>query len=500
MENDFGILINGKIMKAESGDTMEVINPANGKVAAVVPKCSPADVSRAVASAAQAAPGWADLATSERCKYLVKLAKAILSRHEEMARLETTHYGGPIWKSMNIDIPGGAGQLEFMAGVARAMTGHTLPVGTTFASMTVREPLGVIGMITPWNFPFATIIAKLAPALATGNTCVIKPPSVAPLTALRLGELTIEAGLPPGVVNIVTGPGESVGEALVTDPRVAMIGFTGDSATGKRIMSLAGQTVKKVAMELGGKNAFLMLADADIDAAVDVAVWSSFFNSGQNCGASSRFFIHESIYDEFAEKFVSAARLIPCGDPMNPDTRMGPMAYKRHRDSVMNYIELAKKEGAKLLLGGGPLNTPETRDGYYVEPTIFGEGNNRMKFMREEIFGPVVGLARISSFEEGIEAVNDSPYGLCASVWTRNVRDGMLGASKLKVGTAWVNQHLAFHAESVGTPWGGRKESGFGKENSIMVLDEYVTIKNIWIDLDKKPGTPWMDVQRMKFQ
>jgi acyl-CoA reductase-like NAD-dependent aldehyde dehydrogenase len=267
METDYRILINGKLVKAESGETMQVFNPASGKVAAIVPKCSSVEVDRAVA-AAEAAPGWADLATSVRGKYLVKLARAVLARQKELAELETTQCGGPIWKTMNVDIPGGAGQLEYIAGVSRAMNGHTLPVGTTFASMTVREPLGVIGMITPWNFPFATVVAKLAPALAMGNTCVIKPPSTAPLTALKLGELTIEAGFPPGVFNIVTGPGETVGESLVKNPGVAMISFTGDSVTGKCIMSLAGATVKKLAMELGGKNAFVMLADADVDSAV----------------------------------------------------------------------------------------------------------------------------------------------------------------------------------------------------------------------------------------
>jgi len=499
METDFRILIDGELAKAESGDSMEVINPANGKAAAIVPRCGQADVERAVAAAEKAAPGWANLATSLRGKYLDKLAQVILNHQKELAEMETTHYGGPIWKTSHVDIPGGAGQLEFIAGVARAATGHTLPVGSTFASMTVREPLGVIGMITPWNFPFATVIAKLAPALVTGNTCVIKPPSVAPLTALKLGELTLEAGLPPGVVNIVTGPGESVGEALVRHPEVAMISFTGDSATGKRIMSLASDKVKKLAMELGGKNAFVMLADASVDDAVGVAVWSSFFNSGQNCGSSSRFFVHDSIYEEFTQKFVAASKLIHCGDPMKPETRMGPLAYRRHWENVLKYIEIAKKEGAELLLGGGHPGTPETKDGYFVEPTIFGNCHNNMKFMREEIFGPVVGIARIKSREQGIRLANDTPYGLCASIWTRDIREGMLGASQLKVGTAWVNQHLAFHSESVGTPWGGRKESGFGKENSTMVLDEYVTIKNIWIDLDEKPGTPWQDALRMKF-
>ena len=354
--------------------------------------------------------------------------------------------------------------------------------------MTIREPLGVLGLITPWNFPLVVALAKIAPALITGNTCVVKPPSCAPLTALRLGELAVEAGLPAGVLNIITGPGSTVGEALVTHPRVAKINFTGDSKTGKRIMALASAAVKPVASELGGKNAFIVLADADLDAAVEGAVWGSFFNSGQNCGSPSRFFIHESIYDRFTEKFVSAAKGIRIGDPLSPETMMGPVAYKGHRDSIERYIDSARKSGAKMLLGGERPDTPATKDGFFIAPTIFGDCNNRMEFMQEEIFGPVVGLVRIKTSDEAVSFTNDSRYGLCASVWTRDVRLGMVMADRIRTGTVWINQHLSIVFE---IPWGGCKESGWSKENSILSLDEYTMQKHLWIDLAGSPHTPW---------
>ncbi len=378
--------------------------------------------------------------------------------------------------------------LDFYAGTARAVSGLTLPVGPACTAMTVREPLGVVGLITPWNFPLITVMAKLAPALIMGNTCVVKPPSCAPLTALILGEITVDIGMPPGVVNIVTGPGESTGEALVKHPDVAKIAFTGDSMVGKRIMQLAGETVKPLFMELGGKNAFIVMPDADMEAAIEGAVWSAFYNSGQNCASVSRFLVHESVYDEFAEKFVAATKKITYGDPLNMSTMMGPLAYKGHRDSVEKYIALAKKSGATLLLGGERPDTPDTRNGCFVAPTIFGDCDNRMEFMREEIFGPVVGLIRFKTADEAVSVTNDTRYGLCASIWTKDLRAGLVMSSRIHTGTVWLNQHLAIVFE---VPWGGFKQSGFGKENSVLCLEEYSRIKHVWIDLVGNPATPW---------
>jgi len=489
METEYRVLIGGELVKASTGETMKVINPANGTTVGEVPKCGEAEINEAVESARKAFPAWASKTIAERGKMLIKLSDILLFHREEMARMETMQYGGPLRKTSG-EIPASRELIEYMIGVARSKTGETLPIGPSCNAMTVREPLGVVGLITPWNFPFITVLAKLIPALLTGNTCVVKPPSTAPITALKLGEFTIEAGMPPGAVNIVTGPGPVAGEALVKHPGVAKIGFTGDSAVGKRIMSLAGGTVKPVCMELGGKNAFIILADADIDSAVEGAVWSAFYNSGQNCASPSRFLIHESIYEEFNDKFIAATKKVKYGDPLNPETMMGPLAYREHRDSVERYIEMAKKEGAKLLLGGERPDTPETKDGFFVAPTIFGDCQSQMRFMQEEIFGPVVGLMRFKTPEEAVNLANDTRYGLCASVWTKEIRTALVMASKIQVGTVWVNQHLAFSFE---IPWGGCKESGFGKENSTLVLDEYTMIKHIWIDLVGTPATPWQN-------
>lgn len=488
MMREFKMLIGGKSCEAVSLERMEVINPATGKAFASVPKCGPEDVDRAVEAALEAGPDWAGRPMSDRSKMLHKLAQLIRDHGEELATLETMEQGSPLRKTMAADIPGCAEHFEYYAGIARGFTGETLPVGPWAASMTVREPLGVIGIITPWNFPALMVVLKLGAALATGNTCVVKPPSIAPLTSIRIGELAMEAGIPAGVVNVISGPGSTAGEAIVRHPDIARIGFTGDSATGKRIMSLASETVKPVGLELGGKNPFVVLADADIESAVEGAVWGAFFNSGQVCAAATRFYIHESLYKEFATKFVAQAKTLRMGDPMKMETVMGPLAYKEHRDKVESYISEAKKSGARLLLGGERPDTPETKDGYFVVPTIFGDCTNEMAFMRDEMFGPVVGLVPFKTVDEAIALANDTRYGLSGSVWTKDVRQGLVIAGRIKAGTVWVNEHLCMSCE---TPWGGCKESGWGKDASTMALEEYTMTKHIYIDLIGQPDRPW---------
>jgi acyl-CoA reductase-like NAD-dependent aldehyde dehydrogenase len=488
MNSEYRVLIDGELCESSTKETMEIINPANGKVIAHAPKCGSLEIDRAAKAAWNAAPAWAETSPTDRAALFFKMAEFLRAHREEWAKLETMQYGGPIFKTLNFDMRFDAEHFEFMAGVGRAVTGATLPVGPQAISMTIRQPLGVVGLITPWNFPLVTAISKITPALMMGNTAVVKPPSCAPLTVLKLGELFIEAGFPPGVLNIVTGPGSSVGEALVKHPWVSKINFTGDSETGKRILALASAAVKPVACELGGKNAFIVMPDADMNATIEGAVWGGFFNSGQNCGASSRYLVHESVYDEFAEKFVGAAKLLRVGDPLNPETMIGPVAYKGHRDSIEKFVERAKQSGAKLLLGGERPNTPETKDGYFVVPTIFGDCDPKSEIMQEEVFGPVVALTRFRTPKEAVAIANDSRFGLCASIWTKDHRQGLVMSKQLKVGTVWLNQHLSIVFEC---PWGGCKESGHSKENSIMVLDEYSMMKNVWIDLVGKPGTPW---------
>jgi len=488
MTLEFKVLIGGKGREAVSGEWMEVINPANGKPFASVPRCGPQDVDRAVGAALEAHPAWAGRPMSDRSKVLLKLSQLIRDHLGELAKLETMEQGSPIRKTMGMDIPQCAEHFEYFAGVARGMTGETLPVGPWCASMTVHEPLGVVGLITPWNFPALMVVWKMAAAIVTGNTCVVKPPSIAPLTSLRIGELAMEAGVPPGVVNVITGPGSTAGEAMVRHQGIAKIGFTGDSATGKRIMSLASESIKPVGLELGGKNPFIVLADADIDSAVEGAVWGAFFNSGQVCAAASRFYIHESLYDEFSKKFVAAASALCVGDPMKVETVIGPLAYKEHRDKVESYIDDARKSGARLLLGGERPTTPETNNGYFVAPTVFGDCTNDMTFMQDEIFGPVVGLARFATTDEAIALANDTKYGLSGSVWTKDVRAGLAMAAGIKAGTVWVNEHLCISCE---TPWGGCKESGWGKDASTMALEEYTLTKHIYVDLMGQPDRPW---------
>ncbi len=488
MDHAYSMLIDGELVQPAAGATSQVVNPANGQVFATVPKADVGDLDRAVEAAWSAQPAWRALHPSDRGKVLFRLAAQIRAHHDELVRLETMQYGGPVFKTGSFDIPAAADMLEYYAGIGRGLSGLTLPAGPSARAMTVREPLGVVGLITPWNFPLVTAIAKVAPALITGNTCVLKPASCAPLTVLRLGEFAVEAGVPAGVLNIITGPGSSVGEALVTHPKVAKINFTGDSDTGKRIMGLASAAVKPVASELGGKNAFIVLADADLDAVIEGAVWAAFFNSGQNCGAASRFFVQQPIYDEFAERFVEAAGKLTVGDPLDPATMIGPVAYKGHRDRIEGFVAEAKRSGARLLLGGDRPDTPETRDGCFVAPTIFADCDPKSEFMQEEIFGPVVGLAPFKTADDAVALTNDTRYGLCASVWTRDVRLGLVMAEQIKTGTVWINQHLAIVHE---IPWGGCKESGWSKENSTLALDEYTMQKHLWIDLAGKPHTLW---------
>ncbi|NLM21625.1 MAG: aldehyde dehydrogenase [Peptococcaceae bacterium] len=488
LDYSFKNLIDGKLGPAVKKGTMEIINPANNQVVANVPRCTTEDVELAVAAARKARLSWKNTYIGERANLLFKLADIIRKHEDELVTMETIQYGGPVSKTRNFDIPAAYGTLEYIAGLGRGLTGTTISADPLARVMTFREPCGVVGLITPWNFPLVTAISKLAPAMITGNTCVLKPPSCAPLTVLKLAEFVVEAGFPPGVINIITGPGSEIGEAIVKHRHVNKINFTGDSHVGKRIMELASSQIKPVASELGGKNAMIVLDDAELDAVVETATYSAFFNSGQNCGSPSRFYVQEGIYDDFVEKFVEAASKIIVGDPLDPKTMMGPLAYNACRDTAEYYIQSAKKAGSKLLLGGERPTSPDMKDGAYVLPTIFEVYDNKQEMMQEEIFAPVVGIMKVKSPEEAIELVNDSRYGLCASIWTQDYRKALKMIDELEVGTVWVNQHLKIVPE---TPWGGCKESGWTKENSVLVLEEYTYHKHIWLNLDEKPHTFW---------
>ena len=488
LNHEFKVLIDGKLRQAARGGLMDVINPANNKVIAKIPRCTSEDVSVAAAAAKRARHAWKNTYIGDRAGLLVKLAGIIRGHFDELVNMETAQYGGPLSKTRNFDIPAAIGEIEFMAGLGRSITGKTISADPGARVMTFREPVGVVGLITPWNFPLVTAVSKLAPALITGNTCLLKPPSCAPLTVLKLAEYAVEAGFPDGVINVLTGPGSDVGEAIVNHPDVNKVNFTGDSHVGKRIMELASAYVKPVASELGGKNAMIILDDAEIDSVVEAAVYSAFFNSGQNCGSPSRFFVQAGIYDKFVERFVSAARRITVGDPMDPKTMMGPLAYNACRDTAERFIEGAKKAGSRMLLGGSV--PPELRGGAYVMPTIFEVYDSRQELMQEEVFAPVIGVMKVETPDEAVKLTNDCRYGLCASIWTRDFRLALKLIDRLEVGTTWINQHLQIVPE---TPWGGCKESGWTKENSILVFDEYTYQKHVWINLDEKPHTFWED-------
>lgn len=491
MADEYKAYIGGQWVDGSEGETFDVYNPANNQVIAAVAKCTPADVDKAVSAAAEAFGQWSSMPQSARSKALLKVSQLVMAHQAELAELETKEHGSPIRKTMNFDVPNVADFFEYFAGVSRGLTGETLPIGPWCTSLTVREPYGVVGLITPWNFPALMVTWKLGAALATGNACIVKPPSVAPLTTLRLAELCVEAGVPAGAVNVITGPGNVVGEALVAHPGVAKIGFTGDTSTGKRIMQVASEWAKPVGLELGGKNAMLILADADLDAAVEGAVFASFFNTGQVCAAVSRIFVHESLYDEFIQRFIAGAKGLVVGDPMNPATVIGPVPYAEHRDKIEWYIRSAQDEGATVLLGGERPATEETKDGYFVSPTILGNVNNKMLFMQEEIFGPVVGVVPFKEEAEAVSMANDTRYGLSASVWTTDLRRGLALARSLQVGTVWLNEHLMVFCE---TPWGGCKESGYGKDLSTMVLDEYTQVKHVYVDMNEGPVKPWYTI------
>jgi acyl-CoA reductase-like NAD-dependent aldehyde dehydrogenase len=490
MAYDYKILIGGKLTKPLKGGTMDVINPADNTVAATVPRCTAEDVDLAVTAARAAARQWKNTYIGERAELLCRLAAIVREHSEELVPLETAQYGGPVSKTRNFDIKFVPGELEFIAGLGRAVTGLTISADPNARVMTTREPFGVVGLISPWNFPLVTAVSKLAPALIMGNTVVMKPASCAPLTVLKLGEYIVEAGFPAGVVNIVTGPGEEVGEAIVTHPGVDKINFTGDSSVGKRILSLAAPRVMPVAAELGGKNAMLVLDDANLDAAVEGATHAAFFNSGQNCGSPSRFYVQAGVYDEFISRFAQAASKITVGDPMDERTMMGPLAYMKCRETAERFVAGAKKAGCRTIIGGEPPRDPYLSRGAFVLPTIFEVFDNKIELMQEEIFAPVVGVMKVDTPEQAVRLANDSRYGLCASVWTEDYRLGMKLLDELDVGTAWINQHLAIVPE---TPWGGRKESGWTKENSVLVLDEYCWHKHIWINIAEKPHTFWED-------
>ncbi len=475
------LLINGQWVDASGGKTVPVINPATEEIIAEVASATREDVDAAVRAARAALDGpWAKMPARERGRLLWKLGERLMERVDDVARLETLHNGKPITESRHVEIPAAAECLQYYAGWADKVHGETIPVKGNYFTYTLREPVGVVAAIVPWNFPLLLASWKVGPALACGNTLILKPASQTPLTAIALGEIAQEVGFPPGVLNVITGPGSSVGQAIVEHPGIDKIAFTGDTSTGKGIMRSAADTLKHITLELGGKSPNIVLPDADLEAAIRGATVGIFYGKGEVCAAGSRLLVARSIKDEFMEKLAARTRKMTPGDPLDPKTKLGAIASKTQMERVLGYIETAKREGATLVAGGGRADIG-TGKGYFLQPTVFDGVTPEMTIAREEIFGPVLATIEFADLDEAIAKANDTQYGLAAAVWTRDIKKAHHVAGKLKAGTVWVNTYNVYDTAA---PFGGYKQSGFGREMSVHALEHYTQVKSVWVDLN----------------
>jgi aldehyde dehydrogenase (NAD+) len=475
------LLINNEWVAPAGGGAMPVINPATEEVITDVAMATAADVDAAVAAARAALSGpWGQMSARDRGRLIARLAARLMERVEEVARLETLHNGKPISESRHIEIPAAAECLEYYAGWADKVMGETIPVKGNHLTYTLREPLGVVAAIVPWNFPLLLAAWKIAPALACGNTVILKPASQTPLTALALGEIAVEVGLPPGVLNVITGSGAVIGQALVEHPGVDRIAFTGDTATGKTIMRGAADTLKRITLELGGKSPNIVFADADLDAAIRGVAIGIFYGKGEVCAAGSRLLVDRAIKDEFIGKLAARTKKTVPGDPLDPKTRFGAVSSRKQMETVLRYIDSGRREGATLVAGGERADIG-TGKGYFVQPTVFADVTPSMTIAREEIFGPVLAAIEFADVDEAIAKANDSQYGLAAGVWTRDIKKAHHVARRLQAGTVWVNTYNVYDTAA---PFGGYKQSGFGREMSAHALEHYTQLKSVWVDLN----------------
>jgi betaine-aldehyde dehydrogenase len=474
--------VNGQWVSSASGETFPVYDPSTEEVIAQVASSNTADIDRAVKAARAAFDSgpWATTTAQDRGRILFKLAEKIRQNAPQLSVLECRNTGKPIVEA-EYDIADVATCFEYYGGLANKVTGNVNPVPANALSFTMKEPIGVAGQIIPWNYPLLMAAWKLAPAIAAGCTCVLKPAEQTPLTALEFANWFEEVGLPPGVVNIVNGFGETAGAALVAHPNVDKIAFTGSAAVGKIIVKSAADTLKRVTLELGGKSPNIFFPDADWEAAVDGALFGVFINQGEVCSAGSRILVEKKIYSKFVEAMTEKAKHIKLGAPLERDTKMGPLVSKEQYDRVSSYLHLGKKE-AKVAIGGG--RPKQFGKGYYVEPTIFYDVENSARIAREEIFGPVASVIPFDGEAEAIRIANDTPYGLAAAVWTRDIYKAFRVVKSLRAGIIWVNHMQPTYVEA---PWGGYKQSGFGRELGPWGLEEYLETKQVFVNLDETP-------------
>lgn len=475
-------VINGQRVAAISGAVFDCISPVDGRKLAEVARCTGADVDAAVASARTAFDDrrWAGMAPGARKRVLIRFADLILKHGEELALLETLDMGKPIRYSRSVDVPAAANCIRWYGEAVDKVYDEIAPTADTSLALITREPVGVVAAIVPWNYPMIMAAWKIAPALAVGNSVVLKPSEKSPLSALRLAEIALEAGIPPGVFNVVPGYGHEAGSALGLHMDVDCIAFTGSTRVGKQILQYAGQSnLKRAWTELGGKSPNIVCADCpDLDAAVRAAVGSIYFNQGESCNAPSRLFIEESIKDRFVEKALAMVPDFQPGDPLNEATVMGAIVDRIQLNTVLGYIESGKAEGAQLLAGGEQVRTDS--GGFYVTPTLFDQVNGSMKIAREEIFGPVLSVLAFTDIKDAIREANATPYGLQAAVWTSDIRKAHQTARALRAGTVHVNQ---YDEDDITVPFGGYKQSGNGRDKSLHAFDKYTELKTTWIKI-----------------
>jgi acyl-CoA reductase-like NAD-dependent aldehyde dehydrogenase len=476
------LLIGGDWVDAADGATFETLNPATGEPLMRCAAADSEDVDRAVAAATAAADGsWRQVTPSERGRLLWRVAELLERDADALAQLEVLDMGKPLRLARDDDLPMAIDHFRYFAGWATKLEGETIPVSAgAYLNYTVREPLGVVGLIIPWNYPLMLAAWKLAPALACGNTCLLKPAEQTPLTSIWLGQLLLEAGLPPGAVNILTGFGETAGAAITEHPGVAGVAFTGSTAVGREIVRASAGNLKRTALELGGKSPNVVFADADIDAAVAGAAHAIFYNMGQDCAAGSRLFVQDAVYDDIVSGISARASALRLGPGLEDGVDQGPLVSREQLDRVTGYLKSGRGEGAVAVVGGDRPDDPRLSRGYYVQPTVFRDATNAMTIAREEIFGPVVTVIPFRDADDAVLQSNATNYGLGAGVWTRDIKKAHRAAAALKAGSVWINCYNVYDAAS---PFGGYKESGFGREMGRHNLDLYTQVKSVWVDL-----------------
>jgi aldehyde dehydrogenase (NAD+) len=476
------LFIGGEFVDAAGGGTIEVLNPHDNSKLAEVAEARDADIDKAVTAARKAYPAWRDLAAADRGRLLLKLADAIEAGADELAQVESLDTGHPIRDTRNLDVPRTAATFRYFGGIADKIQGSVIPVEQGFLNYVTREPLGVVGQIVPWNFPVMFTSWKMGPALAAGNCVVMKPAELTPLSSLKIAELVREAGFPAGVVNIVPGYGNIAGQYLAEHPGVDKVAFTGSTATGRKIVQASAGNLKRVQLELGGKGANIVFEDADLPAAIGGSAFAIFHNQGQACIAGSRLLLHERIADRFLDGFLKLAASIRVGNPLDPDTEMGPLTSSGHRDRVLDYCRIAREEGGEILLGGNAPSDPALARGCYVMPTVV-RAQPRHRICQEEVFGPLVAVTTFKDEEEVVAIANDTVYGLGGGLWTRDLQRAHSVARKIASGMVWIN---CYKRVNPGSPFGGVRSSGYGREMGFEAIHEYTSAKSTWINVDAK--------------